>query len=562
MDKSVAKISDVIQLLNTNAMFVQAGQLEVDEKEIEGVTLLTLQDKLKKSSDDVARTCDEIAESAKSVNSEDLGKATEKLADQVNSMSRVTLHNVIKLPSITAQTELLGNVKNMTANAHRLVLAAKDVNERPTEGGSQKMLSDTQNTVRVNLSEILRTVDTAGAEMLRGERVLNSVKAQIENLITNIPTSETSSPQEVITAARVVIGATADLSFARTQDEVIAAGKKAYSGIEGVLSTAKTVAVKLSPDQSISDKILTASKDTARSLCTHLEVSKLDRQEEATSQKLEATSHTVTISINDLVAALRLLPNTENLKLEEEIAENNNLETLAEAELRKCAEIIEKAANTLLSFKPREQPKSDPTIIDESDINEAILTATKAIAGATHKLVVSAEAAQHDRRENVASKKGSKYHADPAWANGLISAAQEVAGAVQHLVKAANDSVDGKAQEEALVSTARAVAAATAHLVSASKAKSDPNSSSIKNLSVAAKLVANATSKMVDAANQASKFKEESQKDEEVTGMKGGMGNSKIQELEIQTKIAQLERQLEQERQKLGRLRKARYTKK
>lgn len=128
-------------------------------------------------------------------------------------------------------------------------------------------------------------------------------------------------------------------------------------------------------------------------------------------------------------------------------------------------------------------------------------------------------------------------------------------------MKTANDSVEGKAQEEALVSTARAVAAATAHLVSASKAKSDPNSESIRNLSAAAKLVANATSKMVEAANSASKFKEELQEKEDEETFKG-LGNTKVVELEIQAKISQLEKQLEQERQKLMKLRKERYTKK
>uniref|UniRef100_A0A6B2KW65 I/LWEQ domain-containing protein n=1 Tax=Arcella intermedia TaxID=1963864 RepID=A0A6B2KW65_9EUKA len=561
MEKSTAKLVEIIQFLNTNAMFVQAGQLEVDDKEMSGLTLLTLQEKLKSSAEEFAKICDSIVDASKVSDTGKAGPLSAELSTQSENLSKITLQNVIKLPTITAQTELLTNVKNMTANGQRVLLAAKDLHERPGDSTALKILTENQNAVRINLGEIFKTVDAVGAEMLRGERVLNSVKLQIENLLSNIPSGEDSSPQQVVVAAREVISSCGDLSFARSQDELIAAGKKAYSGIESLLTSTKSVALRLSPNRDTTDKILAASKDSAKSLCSHIETAKLDRNEEGTAVKLEQSSQTVTLSITDLIDALKLLPNCEHLKLEED---NNKLETMAEAELRKCAEIIEKATSTLLAFKPRERPKVDPTIIDEADINEAILTATRAIAGATHKLVVSAEVAQQQRRESAtkaATSGGSvvKYHADPAWANGLISAAQEVAAAVQHLIKSANDSVEGKAQEEALVSTARAVAAATARLVSASKAKSDPNGDAIRNLSAAAKLVATATGRMVDAANKASKFKEEAQEKEDFTG--AGLGNLKIQELEIQTKIAQIQRQLEQERQKLAKLRKARYNK-
>jgi len=72
-------------------------------------------------------------------------------------------------------------------------------------------------------------------------------------------------------------------------------------------------------------------------------MAKLDRQNESTNPKLEESSQKVTVT-----SALRFLPDSENLKLEEETRYNNS-ESLAEAELRKCAEIIEQAAKTLLA---------------------------------------------------------------------------------------------------------------------------------------------------------------------------------------------------------------------
>jgi hypothetical protein len=61
--------------------------------------------------------------------------------------------------------------------------------------------------------------------------------------------------------------------------------------------------------------------------------------------------------------------------------------------------------------------------------------------------IVSAEKAQAKRGEESLVS-GSKYNVDPTWANGLISAAQSVAGSVKTLVVASNASVEGKGREE------------------------------------------------------------------------------------------------------------------
>jgi hypothetical protein len=80
------------------------------------------------------------------------------------------------------------------------------------------------------------------------------------------------------------------------------------------------------------------------------------------------------------------------------------------------------------------------------------------------------------------SLSGTKYHNDPTWANGLISASKAVAGGVKMLVTAANNAVQHKAEQEALVAAARTVASATAHLVTASRVKADPFSTTQQNL--------------------------------------------------------------------------------
>jgi len=148
---------------------------------------------------------------------------------------------------------------------------------------------------------------------------------------------------------------------------------------------------------------------------------------------------------------------------------------------------------------------------------------------------------------------------DPAWANGLISAAHQVAGSVKSLVTAANSSVEGKAQQEALVATSHQVAQATAHLVAASKAKSDPLSKSIFRLGVAAKDVANSTSQLVEAAAKAARWEEEAAEKEDKVDFDSATG--KVKEMEFQMKILKLESDLEKERRVLARMRQDRYRK-
>jgi len=191
------------------------------------------------------------------------------------------------------------------------------------------------------------------------------------------------------------------------------------------------------------------------------------------------------------------------------------------------------------------------------DINEAILDAATAIARATGTLVQTAAVAQRERADQK-RQPGSKYQNDPTWANGLISAAQQVSGSVQSLVAAANNAAQGQAEEEALVASARSVAAATAHLVAAAKAKADPSSQAQRNLGNAAKAVANATSQLVAAANKAGQFELENEAEEEsVTTFNSAAGKTK--ELEQQMRILRLEKELEKERVRMAGLRKAKY---
>jgi len=223
-----------------------------------------------------------------------------------------------------------------------------------------------------------------------------------------------------------------------------------------------------------------------------------------------------------------------------------------------AASVIEGATAALLEAKRKAQEKREMAGFEDAGINEAILDAARAIAQATAVLVTSAT---HCQKEIVATGKASKstnmYRRDPTWARGLISAAQAVAGAVQTLVGAANDSTEGKGEEEQLVASARGVAAATARLVSASRAKADPMSATQQKLSNAAKTVASATSQLVAAAKAASEAQAEAEETPDFSNISDTA--RKVQEMEAQVKILKLRKELEAAQSNLSNIRKQEY---
>ena len=156
-----------------------------------------------------------------------------------------------------------------------------------------------------------------------------------------------------------------------------------------------------------------------------------------------------------------------------------------------------------------------------------------------------------------AEKKQNLYRRDPAWAKGLISAAQAVAGSVKSLVTAANGAASGNAEEEALIASAKGVAAATARLVYASRTKADPFSPTQKSLSAAAKSVASATKQLVEAARSAQQVSDQIEAKPDWDGM--GETEKKKQELEQQTKILKLAKELESAQKHLLDMRKKEY---
>jgi talin len=512
------------------------------------VTVQKLQTDLQEASQKLSSIAGTVQKAVRG-NEEDLARVASELANAVALVANASEKTASRIQDALSQQDILSSSKSLAIASHQLILAAKDAQRLPNDTSAQHSLSASVKGVAEAATSLMTSVQRSSAEAERGERELEARKQQLQALMKNVrPVNATA--EEVVGNAREVLASTADLIFANDQGSLIDAGNTAYNAVEKLLATSAGAA-RLSSDDKVQKGIKDASIGIGRAMVDLLEVAKLNRADNNTMPKLDNASAKVTTATQQLVEALRKLPNAQNVTLDDK----GDLDKLAEEELLKCANIIKEAARALEAAKPERKTPKIPGVLDRIDIDTAIVDAAQAIANATGVLVQHAYSAQRERLEKR-RQPGQRYRNDPTWANGLISASHGVADSVQSLVKAANKAATGMADEEELVATARAVASSTAHLVSASRAKADPNSASVKNLSDAAKSVANATSLLVAAATKAGNLADAAAAEEEVTSLAFGGAASKAKEMESQIKILKLEKELEKERMRMLAMRK------
>lgn len=283
--------------------------------------------------------------------------------------------------------------------------------------------------------------------------------------LENSTASSSAEIEDVNRAARTLLKACADLSFS-TSDSATIAAAVASANTSTDLAAKVNGAKSLSEDASVKQAMTESTVGVVKAVAGLVEVAKKNRDDDATKAEMAKQSANVSAAVNRLANALNGLPDVDVVEgpfplsflfllarfLLFPLSDPYNSEkgadwdAIAEAELIKCAEVIAKAAATL-SKRPPKKDTAVPGVIDQDDINGAILDGAGAIAAATGMLVKAAAASQQER---MSKKTIGKSAADATWANGLISAAQGVSGAVSQLVKSANESVAGKAQEEGI----------------------------------------------------------------------------------------------------------------
>uniref|UniRef100_A0A8C5E3V1 I/LWEQ domain-containing protein n=1 Tax=Gouania willdenowi TaxID=441366 RepID=A0A8C5E3V1_GOUWI len=165
------------------------------------------------------------------------------------------------------------------------------------------------------------------------------------------------------------------------------------------------------------------------------------------------------------------------------------------------------------------------------------------------------------QKEIVESGRGAAsirefYAKNSRWTEGLISASKAVGWGATELVESADKVVLHTGKYEELIVCSHEIAASTAQLVAASKVKADRNSKKLTVLQQASRHVNEMAAKVVGSTRTGQENLEE--KDAmDFSGM--SLIKLKKEEIESQVKVLELESQLENERMRLGELRKQHY---
>ncbi|XP_028273875.1 huntingtin-interacting protein 1-related protein isoform X4 [Parambassis ranga] len=203
------------------------------------------------------------------------------------------------------------------------------------------------------------------------------------------------------------------------------------------------------------------------------------------------------------------------------------------------------------------QAKRDTTGV-KLEVNQSILGSCSDLMKAVHMLVTAATDLQKDIVEGGRGAASSTdfYAKNSRWTEGLISASKAVGWGATQLLDSADRVVGETGMYEELIACSHEIAASTAQLVAASKVKADRNNKKLHTLQQASRHVNDMAAVVVTST----KHGQQQISDHGVMDFSGmSLIKLKKEEMEAQVKVLQLESQLEQERVRLGELRKKHY---
>ncbi|XP_070706559.1 huntingtin-interacting protein 1-related protein-like [Pempheris klunzingeri] len=192
------------------------------------------------------------------------------------------------------------------------------------------------------------------------------------------------------------------------------------------------------------------------------------------------------------------------------------------------------------------------------EVNQSILGSCSDLMKAVHMLVTAATDLQKDIVEGGrgAASVTEFYAKNSRWSEGLISASKAVGWGATQLLDSADRVVAENGTYEELIACSHEIAASTAQLVAASKVKADRNNKKLGTLQQASRHVNDMAAVVVTST----KHGQRQISDRGAMDFSGiSLIKLKKEEMEAQVKVLQLENQLDQERVRLGELRKRHY---
>ncbi|XP_016362469.1 huntingtin-interacting protein 1-related protein-like isoform X1 [Sinocyclocheilus anshuiensis] len=192
------------------------------------------------------------------------------------------------------------------------------------------------------------------------------------------------------------------------------------------------------------------------------------------------------------------------------------------------------------------------------EVNQSIIGSCSDLMKAIHMLVTSATDLQRDIVESGRGAGSVKdfYAKNSCWTEGLISASKAVGWGATQMLESADKVVTDRGKYEELIVCSHEIAASTAQLVAASKVKADRGNKKLQTLQQASRHVNDMAAVLV-SSTKSGQMQIENKNSMDFSSM--SLIKLKTEEMDSQVKVLELEKQLENERIRLGELRKKHY---
>ncbi|PWY79397.1 ANTH-domain-containing protein [Aspergillus sclerotioniger CBS 115572] len=464
------------------------------------------------------------------------------------------------------------------AGDHDLALREKDEEIEVYKSGMEQALMELE---ELKLSQ--GDVDTALDSQI--DHVLHSTVSKINDIIdsvlqtgvqrvddalyeldsSNQAGNQNASPPYVLSQIEKASASATEFSTAfnnfiadgpnSTHAEIIRTVSIFSGSVADVLSNTKGL-TRFANDDKSADQLINAARKSAQATVRFFRGLQSFRLE-----GLEALQKTDVVINNNLevqrdLQSLSKLVETFTPK-SAKISTNGDLGDLVDQELLKAADAIDAAAQRLAKLKNKPR---DGFSTYELRINDVILAAAIAVTNAIAELIKAATESQQEivREGRGSSSRTAFYKKNNRWTEGLISAAKAVANSTNTLIETADGVISGRNSPEQLIVASNDVAASTAQLVAASRVKATFMSKTQDRLETASKAVGAACRALVRQVQDI--IREKNQDDNEaVDYSKLSSHEFKVQEMEQQVEILQLENSLARARQRLGEMRKISY---
>jgi len=467
-------------------LLINSTQLVDDIKSL--LSNISSKDAITASAQACARTLQEIVEEVKS-GSASLGPQLQETQVSLLSSTKMVVHS---LGELLKQARKLGS----------------DQTELDELGAAAK-------TVVGNVTTLLRCVKTAEDTSGRGEAASEAAIEAIGQEIAALhmdneqQTRREATPEDLVAATKAVTEAVAGVVAAsdEDQDQVVAAVNSGKKVINEMLATCKAVAFAADNENAKEATLMEGTKlgqqfqELLRQMIVVGRTSQNgeEEEEEAAQRELLAASKAVGETV------IKIAQLSQQLKGNEWLDPLEQAEVIAEKEMMKAAESIEKAAKRLEDIKKKKNEDSQQVSLEDLAFDDLILESVQSVTKAATSLISAATEAQKvlvaQGKMSGSAKKGKE---DSQWSQGLVSAARLVASVIGSLCEAANTVIQEGADGNVLAATTKQVSRSTIQLVLACQVKAEAASEIMVGLKEASNDVRKAADQLVKATKKPS----------------------------------------------------------